>query len=98
EASGAAERASTDEGGRFALSGGSAAGGATLRVDAPGYVRWERALGPADFSGEIAVILSADRASEEVTVTAARIPRTVGETAASVLVLGRADIAVTAAP
>ena len=100
EAPGAAERASTDEAGRFAFAAAaaSAAGRATLRVDAPGYLRWARALGAADLSGEIAVTLSAERASEEVTVTAARIPRTVGETAASVRVLGRADIAVTAAP
>ncbi len=94
---GPAQRASTDRAGRFAFPS-AAAGDATLRVEAPGYLPWERSLRFAEASGEIAVTLSAARASEEVTVTAARIPRTIGETPASVVVLDGADLAVTAAP
>ncbi|MEO8431316.1 MAG: TonB-dependent receptor [Acidobacteriota bacterium] len=92
------ESVATDAAGRFAFPTAGPAAGAVLRVQAPGYLPWRRPLRSGAPADEIGVTLSPDRASEEITVTAARVPRRIGDTPASVVVLDREDLAATAAP
>jgi len=68
-----------------------------LRVEAAGYAPAERTLEPADTS-DLEIVLSSLALADEITVTAARTPHTVAETAAPTTLVLREDVGSSAAP
>jgi outer membrane receptor protein involved in Fe transport len=70
----------------------------TLSVAARGFARVERKLNPAtEDTTQLRIVLAPASISERVTVTATRTDTRIGETAASVAVLGPEDLKTTAA-
>lgn len=94
---GADEVATTTDGeGRFSVET-SLDGPATVDVEAPGFAPLRRRVGSLSEISSRVIVLS-PAFTEEVTVTATRTPSRLGDTAASVAVLGEAELAATAAP
>lgn len=93
-AAGAEVTAVTDDEGRFSLPAASRDGG-RLVTTATGFSRDEIEVDPT--RGEIEILLDLAPFTEEVTVTASRVERRVGETASSVVVLSGREIEKTAA-
>ncbi len=80
--------------GTFEITGGSGEP-ATLTVDADGFATDTRQL--ASIEGTVTVVLTVAPLSHELTVTAERAPVELGETAASVRLIGQTDLAATSA-
>ncbi len=68
-----------------------------LRVEAPGYAPAERTLESAETSS-LEIALSSGALADEITVTAARTPRTIAETAAPTTIVAPEEIRSSAAP
>ena len=68
----------------------------TVRAESPGFVPAEVRLDSA--TDHPVIVLSPGSASEEITVTAARVPRAVGRVAETTVILSREDLEATAAP
>jgi outer membrane receptor protein involved in Fe transport len=86
----------TDADGRFALDAETEAG--TLSVRARGFTRFERSLSANQPDVRVLeIVLTPALPAEEVTVTATRTETRLGDTAASMRVLSRADLSSTAA-
>jgi outer membrane receptor protein involved in Fe transport len=92
---GESQAATTDSRGRFAFETG--AGQSFLRVEAPGHLAAEIRIEAGGADRRLDVVL-VPAFSEEVAVTATRIPTRVSESAASVVVLSAEDLDSTAAP
>ncbi|HEV2864091.1 MAG TPA: TonB-dependent receptor [Pyrinomonadaceae bacterium] len=86
-------RGTTNGEGRFALSPVPSRS-FTLVVEAEGFARFERVLKSGEF---VRVVLAPAGLAERVTVTASRTEARLGETAASVVVLGSEELESTAA-
>ena len=86
----------TDAGGRFEFA--APPRGFRLTVAAEGFGRAERSWGAGEWGGEeVRFVLAPPALAERVTVTAARTETRLGETAASVVVLGAEELENTAA-
>jgi outer membrane receptor protein involved in Fe transport len=92
---GQSQSVTTDSRGRFAFEAGP--GESSLRVEAPGQRAAEIRIEPGGEDRRLEVVL-APAFSEDVAVTATRIPTRVSESAASVVVLSGEDLDSTAAP
>ncbi|HEY6066823.1 MAG TPA: TonB-dependent receptor [Thermoanaerobaculia bacterium] len=90
-------RATTDSRGRFELllSGG---GPFPVRVEKAGFRRTTRDLSAEDLARDLRVTLEPLPVTEEVVVTARRTDASLGDTAASVVVLSAGDLESSAAP
>lgn len=93
QAGGDATHVATDNAGRFAFDW-TGPRQATITVEAAGFARARRPVVLADTPLEL--FLAAAAFQDRVTVTAARRPEALGETAASVLVLSASDLRTTA--
>jgi outer membrane receptor protein involved in Fe transport len=93
EAGGDSVQATTDSDGRFAVDWPGPKE-VTVTVDAAGFPRSRRAMVLGD--GRLELVLTAAAFQDRVTITAARRPEALGETAASVLVLTASDLRTTA--
>ena len=92
-----AARASTDARGRFEIVVDGASRIA-LVVEKSGFRRTERVIAPGGAAGDVRIALEPASVAEKVFVTASRAPARVSDTAASVVVLSRNDLASAAAP
>lgn len=87
----------TDTDGRFSFDAPRAEV-ATLLITAPGFSKFEQKIDArGDDASSLRVVLVPAQLSEEVTVTAARTETRLGETAASVVILSRAELSTTSA-
>ncbi|HLM56903.1 MAG TPA: TonB-dependent receptor [Pyrinomonadaceae bacterium] len=93
EGAGSAAIRASDAEGRFVFDPAPSRG-FTLTVRAEGFARFERVFEGDDF---VRVVLAPAGMAERVTVTASRTEARLGETAASVVVLGREELESTAA-
>src|SRR5882672_668500 len=93
EAGGDSARVSTDAAGRFAVDW-SGPRLVMVTVEAPGFPRARRAAYAGD--APVDLVLASAAFQDRVTVTAARRPEALGDTAASVLVLSSSDLKTTA--
>ncbi|HEX8073132.1 MAG TPA: TonB-dependent receptor [Pyrinomonadaceae bacterium] len=89
-------RTTTDEAGRFSFARVDASAGGVVSVQARGFAAAAR-VWRADDAAAFVIELAPAPLAEQVTVTAARVETRLGETAARVAVLGRAELAATAA-
>lgn len=93
----AANRATTDDAGRFGFDGAFAAD-ATVEVEAQGFARFERKLSEAlNPAGQLKVMLLPEPLSETVTITATRTETRLSDVAGSLLILSSGDVSTTAA-
>ena len=93
EGGGDTARTSTDAEGRFSVEWGGPKL-VTVTVEAAGFARTQRAASVGD--APVDLVLSAATFQDRVTVTAARRPEALGDTAASLLVLSSSDLKTTA--
>src|SRR5687767_5555431 len=93
EAGGNSLRVSTDAAGRFAVDWPGPRL-VTVTVEAPGFPRVRRSAYVGD--APVDLVLAAAVFQDRVTVTAARRPEALGDTAASMLVLSSSDLKTTA--
>lgn len=93
----AAPSTATNEAGRFFLPD-LPPDAKFLRVEAAGFDPARVRIPTGSAGRELALTLSPRRVSEAITVTAARAPRQIGDTPASVVLLSGEDLAVSAAP
>ncbi len=93
EAGGDSARVSTDAAGRFAVDWAGPKL-VMVTVEAPGFPRARRAAYAGD--APVDLVLASATFQDRVTVTAARRPEALGDTAASVLVLSSSDLKTTA--
>lgn len=90
-------RTKTDESGRFRFPAVPTVH-VTLMITAAGFANLERRLNPADdVTTELRIVLEPTPISEQLTVTATRTETRLGDTAASISVLGSDDLSTTAA-